>query len=236
MTRKKIKYNLVNNLSFLVLLNKKMSKLEQAIDLAKKLHKWQKRKDGTDYIAHPLAVMELLKKYDFPEDALIAAVLHDVCEDTEFCSLEINELFGTRVGFIVTALSKNQKPKNNEELKREYKERESIAKISNLENYKDFDGYIDFRFHLYLNRLYTWIIAEPRILFIKIADQMHNISDMTSFSKEKKLRKIQEAEEYYLPIYKKSKPIFDMSKKTFDKYNLFIELLTKKIEDTKKNV
>lgn len=213
-----------------------MTKLEQAIELAKKLHKWQKRKDWSDYINHPLAVMEILKKYNFPEEVLIAAVLHDVCEDTEVCSLEINELFGTRVGFIVNALSKNQKPKNNEELKKEYKERESKAKISNLENYKDFEEYLDYRFHLYLNRLYTWIIADPWILFIKIADQIHNMSDMTSFSKDKKLRKIKEAEEYFLPMYKKSKPIFDMSKKTIDKYNLFIELLTKKIEDTKKTI
>lgn len=210
-----------------------MTKLEQAIKLATELHKWQKRKDWLDYINHPLAVMELLKKYDFPEDALIAAVLHDICEDTEVCSIDINKLFWTRVGFIVNALSKNQKPKNNEELKREYKERIKKEKISNLEIYNDYDEYLDYRFHIYLNRFYTWIIAEPRIFFIKIADQLNNLSDMTPFSTEKKLRKIKEIEEYFIPIYKKAKDFFFINKENDELYDIFIALLIKKVENVK---
>lgn len=212
-----------------------MTKLDQAIELATKLHKWQKRKDGTDYINHPLAVMELLKKYDFPEDALIAAVLHDICEDTEVCSIDINKLFWTRVGFIVNALSKNQKPKNNEELKREYKEREQKSKISNLETYKDFEEYIDYRFHLYLNRLYTWIIAEPWIFYIKIADQLNNLSDMGVFILEKKKRKINEVENYFLPIYRKLESVFAININSLEKYNIFIKLLEDKLIEVKNN-
>ena len=211
-----------------------MSKLEQAIELAKELHKWQKRKDGTDYIAHPIAVMELLKKYDFPEDALIAAVLHDICEDTEVCSIDINKLFWTRVWFIVNALSKNKKPKNNQELKREYKEREQKSKISNLETYKDFEEYIDYRFHIYLNRLYIWIIADPWIFFIKVADQLHNLSDMWFFPQEKKIRKIEEIEKYFLSMYYKLKHIFEINNNTLEKYNIFIKLLEDKLIEAKK--
>lgn len=213
----------------------KMTKLEQAIELATELHKWQKRKDWSDYINHPLAVMELLKKYDFPEDALIAAILHDICEDTEVCSIDINKLFWTRVWFIVNALSKNQKPKNNEALKREYKEKEIQTKISNLETYKDYDEYFDYRFHIYLNRFYTWIIAEPRIFFIKIADQLNNLSDMTPFSKEKKLRKINEIDEFFIPIYKKAKDFF-ISKENNNQCDIFIDLLIDKIKEAKKSL
>lgn len=210
-----------------------MTKLEQAIELATDHHKWQKRKDGTDYIVHPIAVMELLKKYDFPEDALIAAILHDICEDTDICSIDINKLFWTRVWFIVNALSKNPKPKNNDELKREYKERENKKKISNLEVYNDYDEYLDYRFHIYLNRLYTWIIAEPRIFFIKVADQLHNLSDMWVFPLEKKKRKIDEVEKHFLPMYEKLSIVFEINEKTFVLYNTFLSLFKDKIYESK---
>ena len=213
-----------------------MTKLEQAIELAIELHKWQKRKDGTDYVNHPLAVMELLKKYDFPEDALIAAVLHDICEDTEVCSIDINKLFWTRVWFIVNALSKNHKPKNNEELKREYKERELKSKVSNLEIYKDFEEYIDYRFHIYLNRLYIWIIADPWIFFIKVADQLNNLSDMRVFTLEKKQRKIDEVEKFFLSMYYKLENVFEISENSLEKYNIFIKLLEDKLIEAKKNI
>ena len=206
-----------------------VSKLDQAIELAKTHHEWQKRKDGSNYIDHPIAVMETLKQYDFPEELLIAAVLHDICEDTVICSIDINKLFWTRVWFVVNALSKNPKPKNNEELKKEYKENENKKKISNLETYKDFDEYIDYRFHIYLNRLYIWIIADPRIFFIKVADQLHNLSDMRIFPLEKKKRKIEEVEKYFLPIYKKVKYIFDINASTLEKYDIFIKLLEDKL-------
>lgn len=212
-----------------------LSKLEQAINLATECHLWQKRKDGADYITHPIAVMEILKEYDFPEDMLIAAVLHDICEDTCICSLDINKLFWTRVWFIVNALSKNKKPKNNEKLKKEYKEKENMKKISNLETYKDFDEYIDYRFHIYINRLYTWIIAEPWIFFIKVADQLHNLSDMKVFPFEKKKRKLEETENYFLPMYKKLKYIFEINPNSLERYNIFIKLLEDKVLETKNN-
>ncbi len=211
-------------------------KLKQAITLAKKYHKWQKRKDGTEYINHPIAVMKLLKKYNFPEDMLVAAVLHDICEDTKISSLDINKIFWTRVWFAVNALSKNKKPKNNTKLKKDYEKKIKQRKISNLENYDNLEEYKDYRFHLYLNRLYTWIMAEPWIFFIKISDQIHNLSDMTPFLKEKKIRKIREVENYFIPIYKKSKTVFDMDIKTTKQYNLFINLLLNKIKEAKTNI
>lgn len=214
----------------------KESKLKKAIEIATMYHKWQKRKDGSDYINHPLAVMETLKKYSFPEDALIAAVLHDVCEDSNCSNLNINSIFWTRVWFIINALTKNKKPKNNKELKAEYEKRQKAERVSNLENYKNYDEYIDYRFHLYLNRLYTWIIAEPWIFFIKVADQMHNLSSMDFFPKEKKERKIKEVEKYFLPIYEKSKILFNVENNTLKKYDIFLELLVEKIEKAKWNI
>ena len=212
------------------------AKLQKAIKVATKYHEWQIRKDGTPFIVHPLAVMELLKERNFPEETLIAAVLHDVCEDTSLSNVNLNELFWTRVWFIVNALTKNSKPKNNKELKEEYKIKQKTKKITNLEIYDNFDEYIDYRFHIYLNRLYTGIIADPLIFFIKIADQVHNLSDMKPFPIEKKQRKIYEIEQYFLPIYKKSKENFNMDTKSLQEYNYFITLLENTLKKPKNNI
>ncbi|MCP4524039.1 MAG: bifunctional (p)ppGpp synthetase/guanosine-3',5'-bis(diphosphate) 3'-pyrophosphohydrolase [Candidatus Gracilibacteria bacterium] len=174
----------------------KTTKLEKAIELATNLHKGQYRKSGEEYITHPIAVMEILQKYGFNEELLISAVLHDVCEDTRVNNIEIKSLFGSRVGFILNALTKNQKPQRNTNSKNEFQ------KINSLSNsYKSFDEYINYRLYLYVNRLSVGIIAEPGIMIIKIADQIHNLSTMKAFSQEKKLRKIEELEVHFLPIY-----------------------------------
>ncbi|MDQ7008853.1 MAG: HD domain-containing protein [Candidatus Gracilibacteria bacterium] len=212
------------------------TKYKEAIEIAKLYHKGQMRKDGTEYITHPLRVATFLKNYGFPEDVLIAGVLHDTCEDTKLTIGEINSKFGTRVGFIINALSKNKKPKNNKKLKLEYDEKKKKRKISNLEKYDNFEEYIDFRFHLYINRLYIGIIAEPWILFIKISDQIDNLSDMKPFSQEKKLRKIEEVEKYFLPIYIKAKNIFTVDLENTKRYNDFISLLQNKIKEVKNNL
>ena len=209
---------------------------QKAIRIAKDNHKWQIRKDGSPYINHPLRVAKLLEKYNFPDEALAAAVLHDTCEDTKLNIWDINELFWTKVWFAINALSKNHKPKNNDKLKKEYKEKQNKKRVSNLEKYNTFEEYIDFRFHLYLNRLYMWIIAEPWILFIKISDQIDNLSDMKPFSSEKKLRKIEEVEKYFLPIYEKSENIFSLDVKYTKIYNSFIELLKETLYKAKLDV
>lgn len=93
--------------------------------------------------------MEILRSYDFPEEALICAVLHDVCEDTPLSNLKIKEQFGNRVGFVVNQLTKNKTPKA-QELQREYHDLQQAKKAEVYESLLD---YIDFKFQLYLNRL-----------------------------------------------------------------------------------
>lgn len=211
-------------------------KIQQAIDIAQEFHKWQMRRDWSPYINHPLRVAELLKKFNFPEEAIISAILHDIIEDTDISSYHINELFWTRVWFIINALSKNQKPKDRNELKEDFKKTDKKYKVTNLENYNTFEEYIDFRFHLYINRLYTWIMAEPWIFFIKISDQIDNLSDMKPFRKEKKLRKIEEVEVYFLPIYEKCEAIFNFDEKYIKLHIDFIKMLKETLEEAKLNI
>ena len=189
-----------------------MTKLEEAIMLATESHVNQFRKDGTPYIGHPLAVMEILRSYDFPEEALIIAVLHDVCEDSEVTNLEINEKFGPRVGMSLHALSKNKR------LKKERK--------------NDTVELTDYRFLMYINRFYSAALQKPFILLVKMADQIHNLSTLQTFPLQKQTRKIMEVEKYFLPIYEEMKVHLDPIYKT--KYEDLIDQLKLVLKHVKK--
>ena len=67
--------------------------LQKALEIAEQYHKGQMRKSGEPYLNHPKRVMALLQKHNFPEEALISALLHDVCEDTTITNIEISQLF-----------------------------------------------------------------------------------------------------------------------------------------------
>lgn len=97
-----------------------MKQLSKAIVFAAQSHSGQYRKDGkTPYINHPLEVMNLVvMNVDHPHsDVLIAAVLHDVVEDTNVTSAEIKQMFGAHVAKLVDELT-DDKTLSKEERKR----------------------------------------------------------------------------------------------------------------------
>lgn len=206
----------------------KSDQLDTAIKLAEKYHNGQIRDDGSPYVHHPLTVVSILKKYNLPEDVLVAGMLHDICEDTEITNIEIQDKFGTRVGFIIHALTKNQKPKDTSKLKAEYqKNPECVVEGS----YSNFEEYIDYRFLLYINRLYMSIWAEPWTMFVKMADQIHNIQTLGAFRPEKQLRKIEEIEQYFYPMYEKCREV--MSDMYLPKYKAIFSELKTEVEKAK---
>lgn len=79
-----------------------MQKLEQAIQLATRLHKGQVDKAGEDYIQHPLRVMNAVEG----ETAKIVAVLHDTLEDTDITFEELETMFGQEIAIAVQTLSR----------------------------------------------------------------------------------------------------------------------------------
>lgn len=204
-----------------------MQKLEQAISVARKNHEGQKRKSGEPYITHPLAVVKILKDLNMPEEALVAAVLHDITEDTETTNLQISDMFGTRVGFILYALSKNQKPKEGRAMLESFnKEREFNKKINSFQNY------LDYRFLIYVNRFYMSGVADPWIFFIKMADQIHNLSTLNPMNNTKKRRKIDEMVRFFFPIYKKAEDLLTpMYKK---KYHKLLSILENELRNSRK--
>ncbi len=201
--------------------------LEKAIALATKRHEGQKRRSGEDYISHPLAVMEILHRYEFPEEALICAVLHDVCEDTEVSNLHIVEVFGQRIGFMVNQLTKNKSP-DMKHLEKEYK---ALKNKGILNDYESLFDYIDYKFRVYFNRLSVGIYANPLIMFIKMADQIHNFQTMQYCLPHKVHRKVKQVELHYIPLYHSKvnllSPLYE------EKYWLMLEELLMVVEKQK---
>ena len=83
--------------------------LDRALALAATAHRTQQRKgSGVPYIAHPAHVAIILIKHDFPEDAVVAGVLHDIVEDTEVTAAQVVAEFGAAVADLVDKVSERK--------------------------------------------------------------------------------------------------------------------------------
>ena len=88
------------------------TKVEEAIWFATKAHQGQKRKDGTDFICHPITVAYMLKEMGLDEKYVVIAVLHDIIEDTANNYNDIKERFGEEIANAVRSISENPKIKD----------------------------------------------------------------------------------------------------------------------------
>lgn len=148
-------------------------KLDEAFVFAYEKHKGQKRASGENYIIHPIEVAKIVNQFYVDEHSLIAALLHDVLEDTETTEDEIKEKFGEDVLFLVKALTKISKIK--------YKSTE--------ENQAD-----NFR------KMIVAMASDLRVILIKLADRLHNMRTICYLNEEKQKRIARETLDIYAPI------------------------------------
>ncbi|GEM_PF-4920165 len=175
---------------------------KKALELVKKTYSSKSKIDL------PLRFVEILKKYEFDEeDILVSALLFGIHENSEITSLEVSKMFGSRVGFIVNTLKKFKKPKESEE-------KNNFSK-QNLKN-MSFEKYFDTVFIMYVNNLYYGILADEYILFIKMVEQIDQLSNFETFSVPEQKKKIRELMEFFLPMYRKIVPI--LTKPYLEKY------------------
>ena len=80
--------------------------IDKAVDYANKKHAAQKRKDGSPYIIHPLAVAQIVTEMGLDIDAILGALLHDTIEDTDTSHEDIEKLFGPTVAELVEGVTK----------------------------------------------------------------------------------------------------------------------------------
>ena len=153
----------------------------KALSLAKEAHVHQKRKSGEPYIVHPILVATLTALVSNDEAMIIAALLHDVVEDTEYVITEIVEIFGQDVAHMVEGLTKIE----------DIREEKLIPSSSDK---KLISSALTFR------KMLISSIKDVRVLVVKLCDRLHNMTTLDALPKEKQLRIAEETMVVYAPI------------------------------------
>lgn len=152
--------------------------LDHAVTFASEAHKGQKRKSGDPYITHPLAVADTLIDWGMDIDTVIVGVLHDTVEDTETTLEQIESLFGRDVAFLVDGVTKVSQAR---------------AGMRNLESYlpqtKD-----------NLSKLLIAVGQDVRVIIIKLADRLHNLSTLQYMPQDKQTKIARESLEVFGPM------------------------------------
>ena len=145
----------------------------KAFTLADKAHEGQFRASGEPYIMHPLAVAEILAHLQIDHITLIAALLHDVVEDTDYTKEDIEKLFGSEVAFLVDGVTKlNQF---------QYETKEDRQ----MENYR---------------KMILAMAKDVRVVVIKLGDRLHNMRTLKHMRSDKQKRIAKETLEIFAPL------------------------------------
>lgn len=150
-----------------------MEMIDRAVRYAQEQHEGQKRKDGSPYIIHPLAVAEIVAEMGLDTDAILGALLHDCIEDTSTTHDEIAKLFGLVVAELVEGVTKLTRV--------EY----STLEEQQMEN---------------LRKMFMAMSKDIRVILIKIADRLHNTRTMQFQTPAKQISKSMETMDIYAPL------------------------------------
>ncbi len=150
-----------------------VEEVEQAYVFARDAHEGQKRSSGDPYITHPVAVARILSEIHLDHQTIMAALLHDVIEDTEVSRDELAEKFGESVAELVEGVSKLTKIKF------------STRAEAQAENFR---------------KMMMAMVRDIRVIMIKLADRLHNMRTLGSLKTEKRRRIANETLEIYSPI------------------------------------
>ena len=150
-----------------------MELVDRAVEYAREKHKDQKRKDGSPYIIHPLAVAEIVAEMGLDMDAILGALLHDCIEDTDASFSEIAKLFGTTTAELVEGVTKLTRANF------------SSTEEAQMEN---------------LRKMFMAMSKDIRVVLIKIADRLHNMRTMQYQTPEKQIIKCRETMDIYAPL------------------------------------
>ncbi|MFD8809869.1 RelA/SpoT family protein [Streptomyces sp. NPDC059597] len=151
--------------------NATLRQIERAYQVAERWHRGQKRKSGDPYITHPLAVTTILAELGMDPATLMAGLLHDTVEDTEYGLDDLRRDFGDVVALLVDGVTKLDKVKFGEAAQAETVRKMVVA-----------------------------MAKDPRVLVIKLADRLHNMRTMRYLKREKQEKKARETLEIYAPL------------------------------------
>jgi GTP pyrophosphokinase len=151
--------------------NADLGLLQRAYDVAEEKHRDQRRKSGDPYITHPLAVATILAELGMDTTTLVAALLHDTVEDTEYSLERLRADFGETVEHLVDGVTKLDKVQ--------------LGAAAEAET---------------IRKMVIAMARDPRVLVIKLADRLHNMRTMRFLPPEKQARKARETLEVLAPL------------------------------------
>ncbi len=175
--------------------NTNFDMIKKAYEVALDAHKEQKRVSGMPYVLHPLNVAITVAQMELDWHAVCAALLHDVVEDTDYTTEDIREIFGQQVAELVDGVTKLDKIP--------YTSREKRG----MEN---------------LRKMFLAMAKDIRVIIIKFADRLHNMTTLISMSEEKQREKARETLNIFAPLahrlgmYKIKWELEDLSLKYLD--------------------
>ncbi len=147
-------------------------RVRQAFELAVQAHAHQRRKSGDPYILHPIEVARICgEEIGLGPTAIIAALLHDVVEDTDVTLEDIREQFGERIALLVDGLTKLDHTYDSES--------------PQAENFR---------------KVLSFLVEDVRVVLIKIADRLHNMRTLGAMPRHKQLKIASETSYIYAPL------------------------------------
>jgi len=150
-----------------------VSQLQSAYDFSALAHEGQFRMTGEPYVSHPVAVAQILTEWHLDSQALSAALLHDVMEDTNVTKAELAEKFGKMVAELVDGVSKLDRI--------EFQSHEQAQ----AENFR---------------KMVLAMTRDVRVILIKLADRLHNMRTLDAMNPKKRVRIARETLDIYAPI------------------------------------
>ncbi len=150
-----------------------LGRVHAAYQVAKTAHSGQRRKDGSPYVTHCIAAADIAADMGLDEDSIVAALLHDVIEDTNLTHEDIARQFGSSVADIV----------------------EGVTKLTRVQYTSKEDEQME-----NLRKMLMAMAKDIRVILIKIADRTHNMRTMAYQTPEKQRSKSLETMEIYAPI------------------------------------
>ncbi|HCQ73276.1 MAG TPA: (p)ppGpp synthetase [Clostridiales bacterium] len=150
-----------------------MGRIRAAYDMARLAHSGQLRRDGSPYVTHCVAAADISVDMGLDEDSIVAALLHDVIEDTQLTHHDIARQFGEPVANIV----------------------EGVTKLTRVQYTSKEDEQME-----NLRKMLMAMAKDIRVILIKIADRLHNMRTMAYQTEEKQRIKSLETMEIYAPI------------------------------------
>lgn len=191
--------------------NKKL--VTKAFELAHEAHKGMRRKSGEPYIIHPIEVARIAaEEIGLGTKGVIASILHDVVEDTDYTVEDLQNMFGEKVASIVAGLTK---------LEGIFDQSSSLQ----AENFR---------------KLLLTMVEDVRVILIKLADRLHNMRTLKSMPERKRLKIAGETIYFYAPLahrlglYTIKTELEDLSLK-YELPNIFKELSAKVKESEEKH-